>query len=256
MDEIDEAELAERVNAHIEQTLAQEAAERAMAARMAAGIDDAPSPAPTKPTPTKAKAPAPRPAPKPAPTRAKAPAPKAKVETKPTTKPKPAPKKPKPKPALVPQEDSVAITGGDTLWALSRKHGIALDKLLAMNPDVDPLRLQIGQQLRLRPTPPPLPADNGTTSAGTTRAIPQYQPREQSREPVLPSYESQAIEPVYPVETAALGGLGARKLIQQVTRRPPAEPAPTRELSDEAMDALFRAPSTLRFRRNPDPRLL
>jgi LysM repeat protein len=249
MDEIDEAKLAERVNAHIAEVIAQEDRERELAAKMAAGIDDAPSPAPTKPAP-KAK-PQPRPATKPAPKKDK---PQAKPAPKPTTKPKPAPKKPKP--ALVPQEDSVAITSGDTLWALSRKHGIALDKLLAMNPDVDPLRLQIGQQLRLRPTPPPLPADNGTTSAGTTRAIPQYQPREQSREPVLPSYESQAIEPVYPVETAALGGLGARKLIQQVTRRPPAEPAPTRELSDEAMDALFRAPSTLRFRRNPDPRLL
>jgi len=245
-DTFDEITLAERVNAYIAEVIAQEDRERELAARMAAAGGDPPA---TKPAP-KAE-PQPRPATKPAPKKDK---PQAKPAPKPTTKPKPAPKKPKP--ALVPQEDSVAITGGDTLWALSRKHGIALDKLLAMNPDVDPLRLQIGQQLRLRPTPPPLPADNGTTSAGTTRAIPQYQPREQSREPVLPSYESQAIEPVYPVETAALGGLGARKLIQQVTRRPPAEPAPTRELSDEAMDALFRAPSTLRFRRNPDPRLL
>jgi len=251
MDEIDEAKLAERVNAHIEQTLAQEAAERAMAARMAAGIDDAPSPAPTKPAP-KAK-PQPRPATKPAPKKDK---PQAKPAPKPKAEAKPAPKKARP--TLVPLEDSVEIAGGDTLWGLSKKHGISLKRLLEMNQDIDPLRMQIGQRVRLRPTPSPLPADNGMTPTDLPRSVPQRVTPEQSRAPRLPSYESQALEPVYPVESVALGGLGAGKLMQQVVRRPTAPSAPQgpRDVSDRDMDALFRHPDLFRYRRDRDPRLM
>jgi LysM repeat protein len=92
------------------------------------------------------------------------PAPKPKAEAK------PAPKKARP--TLVPLEDSVEIAGGDTLWGLSKKHGISLKRLLEMNQDIDPLRMQIGQRVRLRPTPSPLPADNGMTPTDLADRIP------------------------------------------------------------------------------------
>lgn len=39
------------------------------------------------------------------------------------------------------------IEEGDTLWIISRKLNIPLEKILAVNPDVDPKNLQIGSKI-------------------------------------------------------------------------------------------------------------
>lgn len=44
----------------------------------------------------------------------------------------------------------VTINKGDTLWALSQKYGISVDELRELNGGVDPRRLQIGHELKLR----------------------------------------------------------------------------------------------------------
>ena len=46
------------------------------------------------------------------------------------------------------------VKGGDNLWDISRAHGIKLSELEAMNPNLDPKRLRIGQTLHLFETNP------------------------------------------------------------------------------------------------------
>lgn len=41
------------------------------------------------------------------------------------------------------------IRGGDTLSGVAREYGVPLNALLEANPDVDPNRLQIGQEIRI-----------------------------------------------------------------------------------------------------------
>jgi LysM repeat protein len=59
--------------------------------------------------------------------------------------------------------DAVTIGRGDTLWGIARQYGMSVDDLVALNGGVDPRRLQIGQQIRLRPEPevPVAPQDAG-----------------------------------------------------------------------------------------------
>tara|TARA_A100001011_G_scaffold394690_1_gene487713 strand:- start:357 stop:899 length:543 start_codon:yes stop_codon:yes gene_type:complete len=45
---------------------------------------------------------------------------------------------------------SVSVKGGDTLIALSKKHGVALEKLKQLNPKVKPRQMQIGSRIKLR----------------------------------------------------------------------------------------------------------
>lgn len=53
----------------------------------------------------------------------------------------------------------VQIKKGDTLWALSQKYGVSVEELQAMNGGVDPRRLQIGQELKLRQMDEPAAAE-------------------------------------------------------------------------------------------------
>ena len=52
------------------------------------------------------------------------------------------------------EKKTYAVKSGDTLSGIAKKLGISMDDLAAANPDVDPTRLQIGQELTLtRPCP-------------------------------------------------------------------------------------------------------
>jgi len=42
------------------------------------------------------------------------------------------------------------VRSGDSLAAIATKHGLTVDRLRELNPNVDPQTLQAGQQLRLR----------------------------------------------------------------------------------------------------------
>lgn len=42
------------------------------------------------------------------------------------------------------------VRSGDTLLAIADRTGVALDRLLTLNPSVDPNTLRVGQHLRLR----------------------------------------------------------------------------------------------------------
>lgn len=59
------------------------------------------------------------------------------------------------KPATMAEGPSrVQIKKGDTLWAMAQKYGMSVDELQALNGGVDPRRLQIGQELKLRADAP------------------------------------------------------------------------------------------------------
>ena len=45
---------------------------------------------------------------------------------------------------------SVSVKSGDTLTALSKKHGVSLEKLKQLNPKVKPRQMQIGSRIKLR----------------------------------------------------------------------------------------------------------
>jgi len=42
------------------------------------------------------------------------------------------------------------IAKGDTLWAISRKYGTSVDVITALNPGINPNKLQIGQVIRVK----------------------------------------------------------------------------------------------------------
>jgi LysM repeat protein len=45
---------------------------------------------------------------------------------------------------------SVSVKSGDTLIALSKRHGVSLEKLKQLNPKVKPRQMQIGSRIKLR----------------------------------------------------------------------------------------------------------
>lgn len=71
----------------------------------------------------------------------------------------PAPPRPEPCPGRL-----YTIRAGDTFIGIARRFGYTVDALLAINPGVDPDRLQIGQQICLPPSPGggPFPCYGGT----------------------------------------------------------------------------------------------
>ena len=71
--------------------------------------------------------------------------------TAPVTKPRPVTTRvtttrPKPKPAA---RRFYTIESGDTLETVAAKFGTTTEKLLALNPDVDPHALSVGQKIRI-----------------------------------------------------------------------------------------------------------
>jgi 3D (Asp-Asp-Asp) domain-containing protein len=54
---------------------------------------------------------------------------------------------------------------GDTFWQLSKKYGVPLEKLMAANPNVDPLNIYLGLKLIV-----PAVGTGGASSAGTSSA--------------------------------------------------------------------------------------
>jgi LysM repeat protein len=60
------------------------------------------------------------------------------AKRKATAKPKAAPK-------------SYTVQSGDTLAQIALRTGISSDRLLILNPDLDPNALQVGQKIKLRP---------------------------------------------------------------------------------------------------------
>lgn len=49
---------------------------------------------------------------------------------------------------------NVTIESGDTLWGIAKRYGMNLNDLQSLNEGVDPRKLQIGQQIRLREMEP------------------------------------------------------------------------------------------------------
>src|SRR5436309_12155622 len=70
--------------------------------------------------------------------------------TTPTTKPQPIARstttRPKPKPAA---RRFYTIQSGDTLETVAAKFGTTTQKLLALNPTIDPHALSVGQKIRI-----------------------------------------------------------------------------------------------------------
>jgi LysM repeat protein len=70
--------------------------------------------------------------------------------TTPTTRPQPIARstttRPKPKPAA---RRFYTIQSGDTLETVAAKFGTTTEKLLALNPNIDPHALRIGQKIRI-----------------------------------------------------------------------------------------------------------
>lgn len=46
---------------------------------------------------------------------------------------------------------TVVVQAGDTPSAIAEREGIALERLLELNPEIDPSGLRVGQELRLEP---------------------------------------------------------------------------------------------------------
>lgn len=63
------------------------------------------------------------------------------------------------------------VTIGETFYSIARRYGIAVPALAAANPEVDPNRLQIGQQICVpapAPEPTPCPGGNYVIQSGDT----------------------------------------------------------------------------------------
>ena len=53
--------------------------------------------------------------------------------------------------AAAAQEEWYTVVSGDTLWGLSRQYGVALSRLIALNPDIrNPNLIGVGQRVRLK----------------------------------------------------------------------------------------------------------
>lgn len=57
-------------------------------------------------------------------------------------------------PTMAEGPSRVQIKKGDTLWAMAQKYGMSVDELQALNGGVDPRKLQIGAELKLRADAP------------------------------------------------------------------------------------------------------
>ncbi len=42
------------------------------------------------------------------------------------------------------------VQKGDTLWKMARKYNVTVNRLLELNPGIEPERLQIGQKVRIK----------------------------------------------------------------------------------------------------------
>lgn len=58
------------------------------------------------------------------------------------------------------------VQPGDTLFSIARRFGVSLDALIAANPGVDPMNLQIGEIICLPIGVPPTPCPGGTFVIG------------------------------------------------------------------------------------------
>ena len=64
-----------------------------------------------------------------------------------TAKPTPAPTKRRTTPATA---QFYEIAAGDTLAGVADKYGTTVERLLVLNPDLDPVALRIGQRIRVK----------------------------------------------------------------------------------------------------------
>jgi len=92
-----------------------------------------------------------RPAPAPSPS-APEPAPVANRPTPPSPAAGAGSTAPPASPATESEENIYRVKANDTLTKIAAEHGVSLDSLMAANPNVNPLRLQIGQSIRI-PSP-------------------------------------------------------------------------------------------------------
>ncbi|MGH2445740.1 MAG: lytic transglycosylase [Candidatus Limnocylindria bacterium] len=65
--------------------------------------------------------------------------------------------------------DPIVVKGGDTLTAISKRHGVSIDEIVELNGLLDANRIYIGQRLRLTA---PTPATGAAPPAAATPAVP------------------------------------------------------------------------------------
>lgn len=63
--------------------------------------------------------------------------------------------------AVVLAADPVVVQPGDTLTAISARHGVSIERIVELNALPDPNRIYVGQRLRLQPATPEPAADAG-----------------------------------------------------------------------------------------------
>lgn len=82
--------------------------------------------------------------------------------------PKPAPPAAPPKPS-----HTYKVLNGDTLYGIARKHKMSLASLQALNPKLDPSKLQVGQSLAVtgKAVPPPAPRIASTPKKSASKTI-------------------------------------------------------------------------------------
>jgi LysM repeat protein len=69
----------------------------------------------------------------------------------PETEPPPAPEQPQPPPATEPPADAAyyTIESGDTLELIASRHETTVERLLELNPGIDPVALTVGERIRV-----------------------------------------------------------------------------------------------------------
>ncbi len=122
------------------------------------------------------------------------------------------------------------VKQGDTLWGIASSQGIAVDKLLALNPGLVPGRLQPGDSIKLSRTEYLINIETLLTKVSTETM--EY-PVEEKKDPSLLLGEKRILSP---------GRDGKREVTYQIVLRNGAE-AERREVSEVVLD-------------NPEPRVV
>ena len=98
--------------------------------------------------------------------------PRTATTSTPRSTPRAAPRPPPSKPVAIPDEASVTVRAGETLYGISRRYGLTVAQVAAWNDLAAPYTLRVGQTLRLRApvasTAAVTPAPTGSKAVATT----------------------------------------------------------------------------------------
>jgi LysM repeat protein len=88
-----------------------------------------------------------------------------------------------------------SIQPGDTLWDLAEQYDTNVDDIMALNPDIDPYNLQVGQMILIDPPPPRTSQRRPGERPGERR--PGGRPGERRPEYRRPPYRPAPYRPYY-----------------------------------------------------------